>query len=203
MKLSRGIRVLRGTLGAAFALFVAALSHVAGGGALPSPAALALAFALASLLCIALSGRALSLWRTAASVGASQALFHGLFSGLTGGVSVLPGSSAGHAGHSSTTSVLVDSAAHTASTHSPAMWLAHAVAAIITIIALRYADTALHTVREAAHLVFGITASLLVPVHVCQDAPRVRIGSTKAVRPKDLSVLFSALRHRGPPAFAA
>ncbi len=81
---SRPARAMRGTLASAVAIFVAALFHVAGGGAAPGVVPLALSLAFATLASIALTSRRLSLWRLTVSVVLSQFLFHALFS-LGGG----------------------------------------------------------------------------------------------------------------------
>jgi hypothetical protein len=195
---TRWMRVARGVVGAAFATFTAAFSHVAAGGALPSPAALALTLALSTLLCIALAGRAHSLWRTAAAVGLSQFLFHGIFSRVvaTGTVVLSP-----HAGHDGVVSP-VAAAATTSATHGahPSwMWLAHGAAAVLTVVALRYSERALRSVAEATSLFLAplIEAGHFQPVPSVRRSPRV--GCARTVVPIDRTVLFSVLRHRGPP----
>jgi len=196
MAVTRWMRVLRGTLAASFATFVAAFSHVLGGGALPSAAAISLSFSLALLACIALAGRRMSLWRTVASVGFSQLLFHGLFSTVMGTSTI---TMSAHAGHGASDVVITSSSGAGASSHSATMWFAHAVAAALTILAIRYAEVALAALRTSVGLFRGIFSSTQ-PVHVSRDDTAPRVGCSQRVRPRDLSVLFSALRHRGPPA---
>jgi hypothetical protein len=193
---TRWMRVLRGALASVFATFVAAFSHVLGGGALPSAAAMALSIALAMLACIALAGRALSLWRTIASVALSQVLFHALFSTVMG-TSTL--SMPGHAHHSPVDVVIATSASPASSGHSASMWLAHAFAAALTVLAIRYAEVALVTLRETTGLLLATIGATPTPVHVSRDDSSPRIGCTTRVIHRDLSLLFSALRHRGPP----
>lgn len=199
--LSRWTRVARGTAGASFATFTAAFSHVAAGGLLPSPAAIALSLALSTLVCIALTGRSLSLWRTAAGVAASQVLFHGIFSQVvaSGTVVLSP-----HAGHDVTSPLLDDAMAgaivHT--THPSWMWLAHATAAILTVVVLRHGASAVRDIAAAVALFFAplTDAGRIRPVPSARRT--LRAGCARVVVPRDLSVLFSALRHRGPPACA-
>jgi hypothetical protein len=193
---TRWMRVLRGTLASVFATFVAAFSHVLGGGALPGVAAMSLSVALAMLVCIALAGRTLSLWRTITSVGLSQVLFHGLFSTVMG-TSTL--SMPSHAHHSAVDVVITTNASAVSSGHSASMWLAHAAAAAVTVLAIRYAEVALVTLRDTATLYFANLGATHAPVHVSRDDSSPRIGCTTRVVHHDLSVLFSALRHRGPP----
>jgi hypothetical protein len=191
------MRVLRGALASSFATFVAAFSHVLGGGALPSTAAIALSFALALLACTALAGRTLSLWRTTASVGFSQLLFHGLFSTVMG-TSTL--SIPSHPGHAHVDAVITSSGTAAAAGHSASMWVAHAGAAALTVVAIRYAELALVALRASASLFRGVFSAPPVPVHVSRDDAAPRIGCIARITPRDHSVLFSALRHRGPPA---
>jgi glucan phosphoethanolaminetransferase (alkaline phosphatase superfamily) len=193
------MRVLRGTLAASLATFVAAFSHVLGGGALPSAAAVSLSFSLALLVCIALAGRRLSLWRTVASVAFSQLLFHALFSTVMGTSSI---TMSAHAGHGVSDVVITSSSGAGASGHPSTMWFAHAGAAALTVVAIRYAEVALAALHASTGLFRGIFASIQA-VHVSRDDSVPRVGCSQRVVARDLSVLFSALRHRGPPALAS
>ena len=76
MRRSRASRALRGLIGASIATFVALLSHVAAGGAMPGWVGIALPWLLSVMVCTLLAGRALSLIRLSLAVAASQALFH-------------------------------------------------------------------------------------------------------------------------------
>ncbi|MDJ0378991.1 hypothetical protein [Cryobacterium sp. PH31-L1] len=200
---TRWARFAHGWIVAAFSTFVAALSHTLGGGSVPSLLAVVVSLTFAGMVCVALAGRTLSFWRGAASVLISQVIFHGLFSlGAAGGAlgaeaiaasgthqhSALPGligpivpSTSVHLGHTDT-----------------AMWLAHVGAAIVTIMALRYAERAFWGLVDNVRL--GIrplyeSAKLAVPV----AAPR-RIGHDAPVfTPRDLILVLSPMRHRGPP----
>jgi hypothetical protein len=167
-------------------------------GRLTSPAAIALTLALSTLLCIALAGRAHSLWRTAAAVGVSQVLFHGIFSRVLASGTVVLSPHAGHDGVPSPVSAVVaGTAGHTA--HPSWMWLAHAAAALLTVAALRYSESALRSVASATSLFFAplVEAGYLQPVPQLRRSPRV--GCARTVVPIDRTALFSVLRHRGPP----
>jgi hypothetical protein len=177
--------VARGWTAASFAIFVAAFSHTIAGGTAPSLFGIAVALVISSTICTMLTGRTVSLWRLLLSVGLSQVLFHWLFSGLGTPIPVE---------HSMATMPLDATATH----HHPAdMWLAHAVAAVITIIALRYAGSAFWGVAEVAQLVFARLAPLRVPVIPTHRAPTF-VGEGTFV-PRDLALLLSPMRHRGPP----
>lgn len=79
---TRWTRFARGWITAGFATFVAAFLHVASSGHAPSSLALALSLAFSGMICIALTGKRLALWRRSVSVAVSQFLFHALFWGL-------------------------------------------------------------------------------------------------------------------------
>ena len=193
---TRWARVLRGTLAAAFATFVAAFSHTIAGGEAPAAGALALSFALSMLACTALAGSALSLWRTTLAVGFSQILFHTMFSSLGTPVNMTLDMS-GAGGH--TGQLVASASGHAAASHTPLMWAGHATAAVITVIAIRYGEAALLALRTTAKLLVGVlTTASIAPTHV----PAIRLPRADLSRsdlPRDLRELFSSLRHRGPP----
>ena len=182
---TRWARVARGTAAAGFATFVAAFSHVAAGGSAPSLFGMAAALVISTMLCTVLTAAAPSLWRLTISVAGSQLLFHFLFSGLGAPVAVT---------HDMTAMTTI-APVHTHADSS--MWLAHLVAGVITLLALRYAERAvLALVRTAGLLLvrlFGI--GLVAPRSVARRVPPV--SSPDAVIA--LSVLHSAMRYRGPP----
>lgn len=90
-----GARVIRGLLVAVCATFFAGASHAVAGGQVPVVAA-GVAVVFASLVCVVLAGRRLSLPRTVAGVTLSQVLFHSLFSVFAHGSPMIAGSSSGH-----------------------------------------------------------------------------------------------------------
>jgi hypothetical protein len=204
---SRWARATRGLLASGVAIFVAALFHVAGGGAAPGPVPLALSLAFATLGSIALTSRRLSLWRLTVSVTLSQFLFHLLF-GLGSSTATL--SPAG-GGHLHLGSHLVMSVAAGASGHadmgivptSAAMWFSHAAAVLVTVIALRFGERAfwelfetarMGVARFAAHLATTPIALALTPAPAVEAEPS---------RLRDLGIPLGRLRHRGPPLAAA
>lgn len=191
------MRVLRGTLAAAFATFVAAFSHVSAGGTMPHPGAVALSFALSLLVCIALVGREVSLWRTAASVGLSQILFHTLFSTLGTSADMTMTQTVGH--HGAIVTTITDASAHTSTGHDGWMWAAHALAAVITTVALRHGEAAFWGLRSTAVLLFGSLVATITAVRLSPVARPARADWSRTELPRDLKVLFAALRHRGPP----
>ncbi|MBG6053855.1 hypothetical protein IWX81_000245 [Salinibacterium sp. CAN_S4] len=190
---SRWARVARGTSAAGCATFVAALSHTLAGDAAPSLMAIVTTLVMSAAICTLFAGRTLSPWRLAASIALSQALFHGIFSAL--GMPV----AAAHA-HTG----LVAPPTTPALTHlhaGGAMWIAHAVAALVTIVAFLYAERAFWGISDTARLFFARLFAAIVPV-----ATTPRPTGIRAVRryvALDLSVLLSTMRHRGPPELAA
>jgi hypothetical protein len=206
---SRTARTVRGLLTAAFAVFVAAFSHVAAGGQTPGTVGVVLALAFASLASIALAGKSLSGTRLTVSVLFSQLVLHGLFGvGSAGGAIV-----AGHTSHhgvtitldtvnSVSTSAVAAGSGMSAAMHAGGwMWLAHACAAIVTIIALRFGEKAFWGLVEQARNGFVSVLISLQPVFPVAVATAVlRPVVTRNFLAADPGVVLSSLLRRGPPA---
>ena len=215
---TRWARFARGWIAALFSTFVAALSHTLGGGSGPGIVPVALSLAFAGIVCIGLAGRTLSLWRVSLSVLASQLIFHGLFSlGGSGGALATPVSAphahypvavpvdsallgaagSGHLGSSAMMGAMPGAMAG-GPADGVAMWLAHLAAAVVTILALRFGERAFWGLLENARLViralFAQHALVLPP-----RSPRRTVTTARVFTPRDLSVLLSTMRHRGPP----
>jgi F0F1-type ATP synthase assembly protein I len=180
---SRWARVARGATAASVATFVAAFSHWLSGGIAPSWFGVGVSLVISMMICTMLAGRTLSTARLAISIGVSQVLFHALFSGLG-------------------TPVALDhemGAMDAALPHlhaAPTMWLAHAVAALVTVVAFRFGERAFWGVAGTARL---FLARLLVVVAPLLDVPRPVVAVQRRFIPRDLSLLLSSMRHRGPP----
>ena len=165
---------------------MAAFSHTLGGDAAPSWFGVVASFVLSLAVCTALSGRTLSWWRLAASVAASQVLFHALFSG--------PGAPMGSSGHAHDVSALPMPAMDA---HDDRMILAHAIAGVITLLALRFGERAFWSTAECARLVLARVLRVTLPVAV--EAGRAILSIARAaVAPRRIHVP-STHRHRGPP----
>ena len=182
---SRWARVARGTIAAGFATFVAAFSHVVAGGQAPSLFGMAASFVISTMLCTALTSRAPSLWRLAASVAVSQVLFHALFSGLGTPVPVA---------HDMAAMGVVTGTPHL---HADGpMWLAHAAAGMVTLLALRHAESVIWGAARVVALflarLFGlpIAARFELPVHAARPA----VAPHRAAAP-----FLSSMSYRGPP----
>lgn len=195
---TRSARVARGLIAAGFATFVAALFHVAGGGLPPSAVALTLSLVFSGLGCIVLAGKRSTLWRSASSVALSQFLFHALFSLSP---SAHFAGATGHLHPGSHLTMVTDGAAATPmsgmSLSGSWMWLAHAAAALLTLVALRYGERVFVAVSEftAFSLRRLLTAVAVVDVPVAQ----ARVETVPVILP-DRTVVLGRLRHRGPPA---
>ena len=202
---TRWARLSRGMLASGVAIFVAALFHVAGGGSAPGPVALALSMAFATLASVALTARRLSLWRLTAAVGVSQFLFHLLFSlGESDGGArfTAPGGMAHlHPGTHLTMTVGAMPAAH-GSDLTPSMWLTHATAALVTVVALRFGEQAFWGLFETARVRLVRAAERLVVVPVAVGPSITAPATAEPERLRDLGLPLARLRHRGPPASA-
>ena len=76
-------------------------------------------------------------------------------------------------------------------------FIAHAVAALVTVAALRFGERAFWGVIGTARL---LLARLLVVVIPRLDVPRPVVTVERRFVPRDLDLLLSSMRHRGPPA---
>lgn len=232
MMSTRGARLMRGMLIAAFSVLVAALSHSFAGGPTPGWVSLVLALAFASMLSMGLArgGDAVasaskstsSLWRTVLSVAGSQLVFHGLFSLLGGQPMTAGGSAAGatlapsagiHAGHNMTPAQMSAELGAIAPVAGPSilpsgvhhdawMILAHTLAGMLTIAAILYGERALRGLHHTAAFALRRLALRPVSISVIPDAAPVRPFANTVWIPRPLDVVHASLRHRGPPLWA-
>lgn len=188
----RARRAVRGVSAAALATFVATLSHSVAAGDLPAALNVVLALSLASPLCIALVGRTSSWWRLAVAITSSQLLFHSLLAlDLSGGMT-----GAGHQ-HGGVALAEVTASAHShglTGTESPWMWVAHAFAAAVTVVALGSGERALSAVAG----LLSDTFRALAPVAAPRPLATPRVRPEPPLLTAGMTVL-SVMRHRGPP----
>ncbi|OUE25940.1 hypothetical protein [Clavibacter michiganensis] len=201
----RGTRVVRGTVTAAFAILVSMLSHLAGGGPVPGAVGLVLAAALAVPTCVLLAGRTVSTARLALAVASSQAVLHLLFSvgAPTSTTMRVVGGHHGMGGHLISTGSAATGAADMGGMHhGSSMWIAHLLAAVLTIAALRSGERAFWDLVALARTRLRV----LIRVASLEVVPRaeVRHRVARSIRAgiRDLGVCVAALPHRGPPAAA-
>ena len=183
---SRWARVARGASAATVATVIAAFSHTIAGGVAPSVFAIVVSLAVSISACVLLAGRTLSVVRLSLSVTITQALFHGVFGSLSAPVAL---------GHSHAASASMN-AAGTPAAHAH-MWLAHAIAAVITIVVFRHAERAFWSLATTASLLVRRVTAAVTAVSIA--TPRiVATGGAQHVA-LALGHVLSTLRYRGPP----
>lgn len=199
---TRWARVARGLIAAGFAVFITAFAHVAGGGALPSIPVLTLAFSFAALACIALAGRRVSRWRIATSVILSQGALHLLFMLTSGGHGAMTVPMAGMNMPGMRASLSVAAEPASASLYTGGwMWLAHAAAATLTIVALFWGESAFWSICRSAAVM--LARSLYWPVPQPRQAKALLHVFARSHYRRGAHFLLTGLRHRGPPRLAA
>jgi hypothetical protein len=212
---SRWARFARGWLAALIATFTAVCSHALAGGGMPSAVAIVLSVAFSGLVCVGLAGKTLSRVRLAAAVAVSQFAFHGAFSLL--GEATLAGAEPAGMQHSAAQmtaeiaalpagqAIIGHSLGHSFDGADASMWLGHVVAAVLTILAIRRGERAFWGLFDLARLRVGAAWRLLThlsPV-LSLDPLASAVAIDRAILPRPMGRVFSSLRHRGPPAFAA
>jgi hypothetical protein len=198
---TRWARFARGWIVAAFSTFVAALSHTVGGGSVPPLLAVVVSLAFAGIVSIALSGRTLSTWRLTVAVLVSQLIFHGLFSfGSAGGALVATDAATAHSTHAGSIVVsAIPAGTMSGADHGLMMTVAHVLAAVVTIVALRFGERAFWGLLSTATVALKALVRVLVLTPI-PNIPRAIEASAATLQPPNLLVVLSPMRHRGPPA---
>lgn len=201
---SRATRTLRGVIAAAFATFVALLSHLAGGGELPGAWGIVAPLTLSILVSVFVSGRRLQLWRLSASVVVSQFLFHGLFmlgTTTTTAESAALGAHSGHAAHGALTlSELASGPLPHLGHQGSLMWLAHAAAALLTIAMLHRGETVLAALSNGVeYLLVQLTPSVIVPALPVRRAAPAAAAQWFEMALTHPGYFAPSLQRRGPP----
>ena len=196
-RVSRGQRVLRGSLGAVVATLLAAASHGLAGGVI-TWASVAATIIFTLPLCVAFAGKVGSLWRLTTAVAAAQFLYHWMFAGLglasgAGPQTGIP--AAPHAAHLATLQSFSPDLA-SAGAADAAMWLGHAIAAIATIGLLHRGERAFLALRHALRRVPPDRASR-TPAPLAR--PVRALGVLAEVTLRDRLLTASAITRRGPP----
>jgi len=196
---ARVTRVRRGGAAASVATFVALLSHVSGGGEVPGAFGVVVPLALSFVVCTALAGRRLSTWRLAVAVAVSQVLFHSLF--VLGSYDL---AAAAHV-HGPALPVLTGGSALPAITPDAAMWAGHAVAALLTTVALHRGErtlVALRVLAERSVAWLRARVRILAGLPTAPSVRRTAAAVVAAVLPTSALVVSGAQR-RGPPLSAS
>ncbi|MFS2279434.1 hypothetical protein V2S04_01275 [Microbacterium sp. OR21] len=191
MRSSRRVRLLRGFAGASISTFVALASHVWVGGQMPGMLGIAVPWLLSFMLCTLLSGIRLSATRLTVSVLLSQALFHALF--VLGAISPR----GGIAPHVHGPLVLPSEGAALLVPENAGMWLAHGVAALVTVLALHRGERLLQALTAVASAVVDWLSRVVV-APVLPAAP-LRLRWVVRAAPRRAEPRLAGLRRRGPP----
>ena len=192
----RGTRVVRGAVAAGLATFIALLSHVTAGGAVPGPFGVVVPLALSFVVCVALAGRRPSVWRLGPAVALSQIFFHVLF--------VLGTYDTGRAPHVHGVATVLDGPAGPLVTVDATMGGWHLVAAAVTTLALHRGESTVTLLRLLAdRLLVWLRARAAIIATGPAPLPlrRVHVVVIAAVHPASLLLTASA-RRRGPPLLA-
>jgi len=197
---SRKPAVLRGFAASSVSIFVALAGHVTAGGQMPGPLGILVPWVLSLMVCVLLAGRKLSATRLSASVAASQFLFHVLF--VLGTVS--PSGSASSVHVHGGPLVLPESAGLSGAVVADGtMWLGHAIAALITVLALHRGERMLCALRDLAiHAIRWLRRRLTLVILLPRvSSPRVLVDAADERHPD--SALLATLRGRAPPVLSA
>lgn len=207
MTTPRWTRFLRGWLTAGFSVVVAAFSHVAGGGADPGLLGVVLALAFSVPLCVALARGRVSTARLVPAVALSQLAFHLLFAlGGSSSGTAAPSATGGHHGPLVVTAAVdglsrasVAGGAHDGMAMSGStMWLAHALAAVLTIAGIRHGAGCVDRLVRLAGRRLVVVRRLLAGT---ASVPEARVAPAVDVAPRrpHALVFLAARPRRGPP----
>jgi len=204
---ARAQRLARGWIVGLVATTIAAVSHSLAGGYQPGVLSFGTALVFAGMLGTFVIGRRPSLPRLSVAVGVSQLAFHLLFSllgsGATAGSSA-PDSRFGMTGMAgmgvspAPAPVAMSEHDHIA---DPGMWIAHAIAAVLTVVFLRHAELAVWTMLTRLGRVLATRLTVvLVPV-ASSGVPRIP-ARPNLVRGPVERLLVASVSRRGPPLLA-
>ncbi len=197
MSRSRATRVIRASVAASIATFVALFSHVAAGGAMPSWLGIAVPWVLSLAVCTVLVGRALSLPRLGVAVVLSQLLFHLLF--VLGADSGAPAGTVA-TGHVHGLPILDLSTGATPVAADLSMWFAHLAAAVLTVAALYRGERLVIRLGVLARELLAWVRRRILSGVVRLPAVAERPGIVCAPAPPLRSARVASLvRRRGPP----
>lgn len=181
------MRVVRAGGAAAVATLTAAAAHTLGGGSAPAPWLLAVVTLLAWPLALAIVGSRPSALRTGLAVAAAQALLHAAFAAVG---DVEPALAAAH--HHGQIAL---GAAHTGAMPLDLGMLAgHALAAVVTAVAVCHGERMLRAVARGIRTLFHV-AEVPAPPATPRRA-RVAPSAPLGRRPR---LVLSDLSRRGPP----
>ncbi len=195
--MTRWGRVARGTTAAFASVFFAAFAHSLAGGDLPGIAGLSLCLVFSIIAGTALAGRRMPRVRLAASILASQAMYHWLFGSL-GTIGSTAVSRTGALGHEHNAPLDFGALAVQVHEHGD-MLLAHFASAIVTFSVLAFGERSLTAVVTAARSLALILFPTLTDAPLAHSATQLSVHRAHLVVPRRRRVDHSGLRHRGPP----
>jgi len=201
---ARAQRLARGWIVGLVATTVAAVSHSLAGGSHPGVLSFGTALVFAGMLGTVVIGRRPSLPRLSVAVGLSQLAFHLLFSLLGGGGSGVPMTESRMPGMSDMAATVIPAPVVTGGHDhlaDPGMWMAHAFAAVLTILFLRRAESAVWTMLTRLGRVIATRLTAVLAPVASGGVPRIPRWPNVARRPGQRLLVASALR-RGPPLLA-
>lgn len=189
------LQALRGLVAGVLTTFLALLFHVIGGGVAPTPLAVALCAAAVCWVAMLVGRARPSLPLLLVSVALAQGVLHTAFSIATASATV---SGQAHAGHDHLLVVVTD--------HGHAMWPAHVLAGVCTVVAVRRGEAVLRRLLEIARVAARALLRLVLAALAAPAQPLARRGARPAEAPAGPLAswwLGSIVQRRGPPALAA
>ena len=201
---ARAQRLARGWIVGLVATTVAAVSHSLAGGYQPGALSFGTALVFAGMLGTLVIGRRPSLARLMVAVGASQLAFHLLFSLLGSGGSSASRVESGMPGMPGTdVSSVAAPLAMSGHDHlaDPGMWIAHALAAALTILFLRHAELAVWNMLARLGRVLATRLTMVLIPFASDAVARIPARPTIVLGPAERLLVASASR-RGPPLLA-
>lgn len=198
--MSRAARTGRGTIGAAFATLLAASSHSLAGGEVSAISVLITAL-IALPMCVALAGRAGSLWRTALAIGASQFMYHWAFAGIGSAQYLADGTQtdmfvSSHAAHMAAMQQFVPTVLE-AGAADAMMWILHGVAAVISTLAVWRGE---HAILALFRAMWHALPQPIVRHEI--SVPRAILASVRSRVLRAQVLSWGGRTLRGPPATA-
>lgn len=203
----RSAAVVRGGAAAGVATLVALASHVLAGGQSPGLLGIVFPLLVAFSVCTAFAGLRRSWLRLSVSVIISQSLFHTFFviGASTPTTALSSPLNTSHGGHELVAPMMSESVAIPHALHtSGSMWMAHVVAAALTIVALHGGEAALSRLCELAARVTRLPRVEVTHVLIaaCSRKLVARPQPDDALL-RPTSVIASLDVRRGPPAAIA
>ena len=192
----RAVRLVRAAVVTATAVALTSTVHIAAGGAAPGLTGLATAFVLGTVLGTALlSGRRMTIIRTAVTIAGGQVVFHAVFTWGTA-----PTDQAASHAHGVPISLATDQVDAALAHDATSMLLAHVVAGLLSLAVLlaevHLLDHLVVVARRAVVRLLDPASPLLLPT------TPLRIPAARVAQHRPTAAAASPGLRRGPPALA-